>query len=149
MPWNTLATTDVTDQMTQGEVSALENIQGASTQLQAILTRVTNQAISQILAGGNPIGPTGTIPDSVAQDIIAITRWRWLSSFPALRAFKTEDREKENDSAQKHLSSIAAGKERTEIPANAQTIQAPVNAVGVVRPGVRFRPGGFDKIGST
>lgn len=149
MSWNTLATTDVTEQMTAGEVAALENIQGASTQLQAILTRVTNQAVSQILAGGNPIGPAGTVPDSVAQDVIAITRWRWLSSFPSLKAFKTEDREKEHDKGQAHLSSIAAGKEKTEIPANAQAIQAPVNAVGIVRKGAPLRPGGFDKIGST
>jgi hypothetical protein len=136
MSWNTLATTDVTNQMTAGEIAALQNIQGADTELQGILTRVVNQARSQIKAGGNQVDQTGvTVPDSVAQDCIDIARWKWLSSFPALKAFKTEEREKAHDSAQKHLSGIASqnpNRERVELPANADTtpVAVPMPSVG-------------------
>lgn len=134
MSWGTLATTDVTDQMSAGEVAALNNI--SADELSAILSRVTNQARSQIKAGGNQVDQTGiTVPDSLAQAVIDITRWKWLSSFPALRAFKTEEREKAHDDAQKRLALIASQKpdrERVELPATADTTPSPIDDVQVV-----------------
>lgn len=128
--------------MTPGEIAALQNIQGATTELQAILTRVLNQARSQIKAGGNqvdqpPPGAGATVPDSVAQDCIEITRWKWLCSFPALRAFKTAEREKAHDAAQKHLSGIAGqnpNRERVELPPNTDPTPAAVPQPFVGRP---------------
>jgi hypothetical protein len=131
--WNTLATTDVTEQMTSGEVAALENI--TSDQLQPILAKALNAARSQIKAGGNQVDQTGvTVPDSLAQTLIDIVRWKWLASFPALRAFKTEEREKAHDTGVKRLAAIASSdpkRERTELPATADTTPLPVDGVQV------------------
>jgi hypothetical protein len=133
MSWNTLETTDVINQMTAAEVAALENI--TSDQLEAIVTIAVNGARSSIKAGGNQVDQTGaTVPDALRQSIIDITRWKWLSSFPALKAFKTEDREKAHDKAQTRLEKIAGQdpkRERTELPANADTTPAPIDGTQV------------------
>lgn len=135
MSWNTLSTTDVVGQMTSGEVASLQTIQGGSTELQGILTKAVAAARSQIKAGGNQVDQSGpTLPDALSQAVIDITRWKWLCSFIALAPYKTKEREKAHDDAQKRLAAIASGdpkRERTELPATADLTPQPVDGVQV------------------
>lgn len=149
MPWETsLTTDDITEQMIPDEVTALQTIQGADTQLQACLTKAIASARSKIKAGGNQVDQTSTttLPDSVVQDVVDITRWKWLSSFPALQAFKTKDRSDAYKDAMAHLRDIASQKpdrERVELPANVDTTPAAVPLPSVGCPKRRMREDGI------
>jgi hypothetical protein len=92
-----------------------------------------------IKAGGNQLDFTSdtTIPDQLADETIAIARWRWLSSFPALKAFKTDERKKANDDALallERISSQSADRPRVELPAVADSTPSPLIAPNVKKP---------------
>jgi len=131
--WNLIETDDVLTEFTPAEQAALQNIQGAATGLAAILAKVVSRMRSQIKAGGNQLDMTGpTIPDSLQEEAVAIARWRWLNSFPALVAFKTRERQDAYGAAQKTMAAISSdqpGRPRVELPAIADTSAAPVDAV--------------------
>lgn len=135
MSWSTIQTSDVLTEFTPAEQATLNNIQGATTELSAILGKVVAGMRSQIKAGGNQLDMTGqTIPDSLQEEAVALARWRWLSSFPALKSFKTRERQDANDAAQKvmmEISSNKPGRPRTELPAIPDTSPSPVDAIQV------------------
>ena len=109
--WSTIATTDILSEFTPQEQVSLNAIQGVSTALAAILSRVVNAARDSILAGGNPISPTAaTIPDQVRTEIIAIARWKWLISFPQLKNLQTDARKQAAADAEALLQLIASQK---------------------------------------
>ena len=130
MAWTTIAASDVLNELTPIEQTALQSIQGGSTNLPAILTKVVKQARSQINAGGNQLDQTGlTVPDSLVEDLISIARWRWILSFPALKFLATSQREKNNDLAETRLRTIATqqpDRERTELPTVEDTTPVPI-----------------------
>ena len=122
MPWSTIASTDVLNELTPVEQNTLQSIQGGSTNLPAIVTKVIKKIRSMIKAGGNPLDGSSlvTIPDSLVEEAISISRWKWILSFPALKFLATKERKDANDAAEARLKDIASQdphRERTEMPA--------------------------------
>ena len=112
MPWNTLAASDVTVEISPDEVTALNTIEGSNAVLAAILVTVLAGLQAQILVGGNQIGPAGTIPDQIRGEAIAIARWRWFCSLPKTD-LQSESRKAQYYSAMERMSTIMQGKEKT------------------------------------
>jgi hypothetical protein len=133
--WQQVSTADVLSEFTPAEQAALQGIQGATTELATVLARVVAKMRSQIKAGGNQLDMTGqTIPDGLQEEAVAITRWRWLNSFPALAALKTKERKNAYDQATAMMNTISSNepnRPRTELPAIADTTAAPVDGVQV------------------
>ncbi len=133
--WNTISTNDVLNEFTPAEQAALQGIQGAATELAAVLARVVAKMRSQIKAGGNPLDMTGaTIPDGLQEEAVALARWRWLNSFPALAAFKTRERKDASDAAQKTMLLISSNqpeRPRVELPEAPDPTPSPVDATQV------------------
>jgi hypothetical protein len=136
MPWSTIAASEVVEQISPQEVTSLQTIQGNSTTLATILAGVVNSARAYIRAGGNQLDAEGTIPDQVRQEVIDITLWRWLKSFPKLKQFQTDERKEASQEALKTLKELSRPDSgvRVELPAaaTAEANPAPVNAVAVV-----------------
>jgi len=153
MAWNQLSTQDVLNEFTAAEQAVLQNIQPGTNELQAILTKTVAKVRGNIKAGGNMLDQTGpTIPDQLAEETIAMARWSWLSSFPALKVLKTPEREKADANARatlKEIASNAPNRPRVEMPLVADTTPAPTNAVARVRRGQRVHTHSFDKFGET
>ena len=153
MSWNTIAEADVLNEFTPVEQVTLAGLQ-ASDSLPGILTNVVNAARGNIVAGGNQLGPAGTIPDQLRSEVIAIARWKWLMAFPQIKSMQTEGRKNAAKEAQDLLNLVASNKAdrpRVEIPDTGTAIatKSPVGAVGLVRPGQKLDTHGYGKIGST
>lgn len=153
MSWNQITTQDVLNEFTQAEQAVLQNIQPGSHELAAILDKTVRRVRSMIKAGGNMLDQSSlTIPDQLAEESIAIARWQWLSSFPALKTLKTDERRQAYADAQNYLKEIASGKPdrpRIELPPVADSTNAPTNSVAVVRPGRCLHTRSFDRLGET
>jgi hypothetical protein len=139
MAWNEITDDDVLNEFTPAEKAMLNNIQGGKGNLPDVLTKVIGKVRGSIKAGGNQLDFTSatTIPDQLADETIAIARWRWLSSFPALKAFKTDERKKASDDAMallERISSQATDRPRVELPAVADTTPPPIIAPAVKKP---------------
>jgi len=139
MAWNEIKTDDVLNEFTPAEKAMLNNIQGNDGQLASILAKVIGKVRGSIKAGGNQLDFTTdqTIPDQLADETIAIARWRWLSSFPALKAFKTDERKKANDDALallERISSQASDRPRVELPAVTDATPSPIIGPAIKRP---------------
>ncbi|MGO8698561.1 MAG: hypothetical protein ACLQVY_12670 [Limisphaerales bacterium] len=148
MPWNTLQVTDVTAEILPEEVTMLNSIQGSNGILSALLSTVLAELQAQILVGGNQIGQTGTIPDQVRGDAIAIARWRWFCSLPKTD-LQCEFRREQYLEAMKRFERIREGKEKVEIPASPQNVIGPSFRVETVRRGHKLRTHDFDTLGET
>ena len=153
MSWNALSTQDVLNEFTAAEQAVLQNIQPGTNELDAILDKTVRRVRSMIKAGGNMLDQSAlTIPDQLAEETIAMARWTWLSSFPALKVLKTPEREKTSAEALIYLKDIATNKPdrpRVELPAVADTTPAPTNAVALVRRGRHIHTHSFDKLGES
>jgi hypothetical protein len=148
MPWNTLATTDITAEILPDEVTLLNTIQGSSSVLSAILASVTAEILAGILVGGNQIGQPGTVPDQIRSDAIALARWKWFCSLPKTD-LQSDFRRAQYDEAVKRMEKIRAGKEKVEIPAQPQSATGPSFRMEAIRRGHRLSTHSFDKIGET
>ena len=122
MSWRPIYLTDLFSEMTDTEVALLKNIQSSpdADKLTGLLQKVVRAARGAIQAGGNSVDLDETLlPDQVISDVIAIARWKWLTSFPVLKAFQTDARKTAADEAQKRLDNMAtAGKPKVEPPQN-------------------------------
>ena len=151
--WSSLSTQDVLNEFTTAEQVQLQNIQGGTNQLAVILDKTVRRVRSLIKAGGNMLDQSAsTIPDQLAEEVIVITRWQWLSAFPGLKALKTDERRQAYADAQELLKEIASNKPerpRVELPAAPDATSAPTNAVAVVRRGRRLHTRSFDRLGET
>ena len=107
MSWNTIAASDVLTEFTPQEQASLNAIQGSSGNLGSILTNVIALARGNIRAGGYTLAPGSTIPDQLRLDVIAIARWRWLASLPALKSIQTDYRKEQYTEAMKRLDMVA------------------------------------------
>jgi hypothetical protein len=136
MPWSTIAASEVLEQISPQEATALQTIQGNSTTLAAVLSGVVNSARAYIRAGGNQMDAEGTIPDQFRQEVIDISLWRWLKSFPKLKQFQTDERKDAYTDALKTLKEVSRKDSgiRVELPAaaTAEVNPAPVNSIRVV-----------------
>lgn len=139
MAWNEISAADVLNEFTPAEQAVLNNIQGGSGNLALVLTKVIGKVRGCVKAGGNQLdlsSPT-SIPDQLADETISIARWRWLSSFPALKVFKTEERKKANDDAEallKEISSQTADRPRVELPPVTDSTPSPLIGPSVKKP---------------
>lgn len=126
MAWSTIAAAEVLQEFTPQEKAALESIQGASTQLAAILARSVKKFRGAIRAGGQSVSTTAdTIPDDIRDDVIAHARWKWLISFPQLKTFQTAERKAAHDEALKVISGLRDASIRVENPTDATADPTP------------------------
>src|SRR5271165_4890057 len=80
--WITFTHQDVLNNLTPVETAALQSVQGAVDGLTAQVAKATTTLRGKCKAGGNQLGPDGTIPASLLADAVALATWLWLSSFP-------------------------------------------------------------------
>ena len=130
MSWTTITSDDVLSEFTPIETAALQNIQGVTDNLDVIVTRVLKKIRSMIKGGGNQLDQTGnTIPDGLVEEAIAMARWKWITSFPALKFLASDARKTANDDAMERLQNIASqdpARERTELPVTADATPSPL-----------------------
>lgn len=107
--WSTLTANNVLAEFTPVEKSTLNSIQGVTTALAGIVTGVSGQVRKAYTDGGRPLDPDSatTIPASEFERAIAIARWKWLNSFPALKALQTDARKKASEDAETYFTQIA------------------------------------------
>jgi hypothetical protein len=148
MPWNTLATTDVTAEILPDEVTALNTIQGSTSILAGILANVIAEVQASILVGGNQIGQSGTVPDQIREDVIALVRWKWFASLPKTD-LQSDLRRQQYDEAVKRLGNIRNGSEKVEIPTDPQNVSGPSFRMETIRRGHRLDTHSFDTLGET
>jgi hypothetical protein len=146
--WNTLATTDVTAEILPDEVAALNTIQGSTGILAGILGNVIAEVQASILVGGNQIGQSGTVPDQIREDVIAMARWKWFASLPKTD-LQSDFRRQQYDEAVKRLGNIRKGAEKVEIPLNPQNVTGPSFRMEMIRQGHRMDSHSFDTLGET
>jgi hypothetical protein len=133
MAWSTISIAEVLDELSPQEAAAFNAIQGASGTQANILTRVVNMARGSLKAGGNQLDAAGTVPDQLRNEVIDLTLWRWLKKFPALKNLQTKERKDAADAARATFREVAVGGMRIELPAAADPVPAPVNAIQLVR----------------
>ena len=143
MSWSAITADEILEQLTPVETATLNNIQSATDQLDKILGRTVRAARGSIAAGGNPLGSDGTIPDQVRNDVIALARWTWLCSFPALKSMQTDGRKAAATDAQARLDAIANGKTKVELPSSGDVSTVPTQRAkfgtrGVDQPARKF-----------
>jgi len=131
--WNTISPDEI--DLLPEELDALETIEGSRGVLAGILSRTIKAARGTIIAAGNRLGPEGTAPDQIRQEIIDIARWVWFASFPAMKSLATPERQRMHDQAHNTLAQIASGSIRVEVPLQAIQTPAPGNAAALLRPG--------------
>jgi hypothetical protein len=148
MSWNTLATTDVTAEILPDEVTALNTIQGSSGILAGIMANMIAEVQSSILVGGNQIGQSGTVPDQIREDVIALVRWKWFASLPRTD-LQSDFRRQQYDEAVKRLGNIRDGSEKVEIPTDPQNVSGPSFRMDMIRRGHRLDTHSFDTLGET
>jgi hypothetical protein len=148
MSWNPLAATDVTAEILPDEVTALNTVQGSTAILAGILGNVVAEVQSSILVGGNQIGQSGTIPDQIREDVIALVRWKWFTSLPKTD-LQSDFRREQYKEAVKRLEAIRTGREKVEIPLQPQNIAGPSFRMELARGGHRLDTNSFDTLGET
>ena len=131
--WSSITAAEI--DLLPDELAALQAIEGSSAILPNILARTVNAARASIIAGGNQLGPQDTIPDQIRQEVIDITRWAWIASFPDIKPLASSARERLHDRALGMLMNIASGSIKVEVPSVAIMTPAPGNAAALLRPG--------------
>lgn len=115
MPWKKITDAEVLEEFTPQEQTAITAIQGGD-KLSGVVKRVTESWRGTILMGGNQLGASGTLPESVREDAVSEMRWRWLISLPSLKSLQTKARETAYDDARELKKEIRQGKTKTEVP---------------------------------
>lgn len=116
MPWSTVTESEVLQELSPSENTALENVHISGGTLAGILSRAINAARGAVLSGGGTLGAAGTVPDSLKSDVIAIARWRFLTSISQLKALQTEERKDLYRDAEEKLKLVASGDYQVEDP---------------------------------
>lgn len=130
MSWTAINTSDVLDELTPGENSTLENIHGATAKLAHIVTRAVAKFRGAILAGKMELGEEGKVPESIADDVVAFARWKFLTSIPQARTMQTEERKLAWQEALKVIAELRTGKLAVESPSDGSAQSgAPVTLV--------------------
>lgn len=122
MAWREITTADILNEFTTDEKTALNNIQGATTQLQSVLSNVVAALRGCISAGQYQLGLPNTIPDQFRTCVIDVVRWRWLVSFPKLETLQTDGRKAAYDTAVEQFNSIATRQLSVESPMQSSTV---------------------------
>lgn len=112
MAWSTLTIDDVA--LSAPEKAALDAID-ASQRVDIVDDEIAS-ARGKIQAGGNLLGPDGTLPDMLFGEVISIIRWRWLITFPKLDRLQTKERQKEAEDAEEIFRQIMRREIKVEVP---------------------------------
>ena len=132
MPWTQITIEDVLGEFSLQEQQSLigQNAVGA---LDGFIRKAVNSARGSMIAGGAPLGPPGTLPESLIPDVIGVIRWRWLSSAPGLEQFKSKERADLYRDGRAALKDVSAGQLKVELPDAAETTNetavSPVNQI--------------------
>jgi hypothetical protein len=129
-------------------VTALNTIQRSTSTLAGILANVIAEVQASILVGGNQIGQSGTVPDQIREDVIALVRWKWFASLPKTD-LQSDLRRQQYDEAVKRLGNIRNGSEKVEIPTDPQNVSGPSFRMETIRRGHRLDTHSFDTLGET
>jgi hypothetical protein len=130
MPWRQITVEEVNQEFTPQEAATLKNIQGAQDNLPNVLGRVVEQARGAIRAGSYPLADDASaLPSQLVTTVIDLAVWRYLKSFPTLKALQTKDRKDAYDAAMTRLKDVANQKENIEPP------DADTNTSAQPRPG--------------
>lgn len=117
MSWATISDAQVLAEFTPQEKTAINAIQGASTNLAAVRGDVVGAWRGAISAAGHEVSATAaTVPDQFRPYIIAIIRWNWLVSLPSLKAMQTKERADAAKRAEDKLAAVEAGDVPVESP---------------------------------
>lgn len=154
MPWREITTSNVLKHFTPAEQATLNNIMGGVDDLSDKITDAIGAVRGFVAAGGNPLDGASltTIPDQLRSHTIAVVVWGWLSSFPALKVFKTDARREANDAAEKMFALVGSQdpkRPRIEQPTVILNQTAPVGGVATVRKGDHVHRRGFGRMGSS
>jgi hypothetical protein len=150
MSWQSITAADVLTEWNTKEPALVKNQQAATDNLPAILTRIVNACRGAVRAGGGQIGPDGTIPDQLREEVITIARWRLLLSLPEVNdSMLGKARKDDYTAAQQTLRDVAEGKLKIEVPDTALPTPGPGNAVSIPRPGRPVNSSGFGKMGTS
>lgn len=114
--WNIPVYQDVMERFSDSEKSALQALQGVPDQLKKILEKTVRSARGKIKAGGGQLGPDCTIPDSVHDEVVSITIWRWITAFSKNDKLQTDARKQNYTDALAVLTKVACGEQRVELP---------------------------------
>ncbi len=113
MSWITLTTDEVVEEFNERELTALNALKGREA-LGGILARVVARVRGAVYAGGTVLGEDGTIPDSLALDAVALTRWRFLISVAKNEGLQTEGRKAAAEAAEERLVRVEKGELKVE-----------------------------------
>lgn len=154
MSWREIKTGDVLGYFTPNEQAMLQNIINGADTLSPKIVDCVGSVRGFISAGANQLDGASlvSIPDQLRPQTIAYTAWEWLSSFPALKIFKTDDRKQAAADAEKLFERIGSQEKdrpRVELPDVILNKAAPVGAVQVARPGQHVHRHGLNKMGGT
>lgn len=116
MSWIAITDAEVLDEITPAENAALRNIQGATDKLPRILARCVGKFRGAMLAANMALGDDGKVPESIADDVVAYARWRFLISVPQAKALQTEERKDAYKEAVAVLNKLRAGDMPVESP---------------------------------
>jgi len=131
--WNTITTQTVMSRFSDAEKAALAALQSAPDQITQVLIDVTDSVRGKIKAGGNRLGPDGTIPNSLKLEVVSLALWLWITGFSKNEKLQTDGRKQNYNDALAVLKDVAAGKQKVELPdpGEADTTAAPTNAIQV------------------
>lgn len=131
--WNTVTVQTVMSRFSDAEKAALSALQSAPDQITRVLCDVTDSARGKIKAGGNRLGPDGTVPNSLKLEVVSIALWLWITGFSRNEKLQTDGRKQNYHDALAVLKDVAAGKQKVELPdpGETDTTAAPTNAVQV------------------
>lgn len=124
MAWSGLTDQEVLDEFTPQEKATLNAIQGSTATLARIVGRAIGETRGAVQGGGYPLGESGTVPDALRSDVIALARWRWLISFPSLKALQTKERKDAYDDAREKLEKVSQQKFSIESPTDSGASQS-------------------------
>ena len=131
--WNTVTTQAVMSRFSDAEKSALAALQSAPDQIARVLCDVTDSVRGKIKAGGNRLGPDGTVPNSLKLEVVSLALWLWITGFSKNEKLQTDGRKQNYLDALAVLKDVAAGKQKIELPDPGETdsTAAPTNAIQV------------------
>lgn len=122
MSWQIPTADDVLSEFTPTENAAISTLMGSGSldstaKLSAVLTRVIAEVRAYIMSGDYALDDDPlTIPLGLFNDAIAIARWRFLVSVPALKQLQTDERKDAYKDALTKLALIAKGEFAVEPP---------------------------------
>jgi hypothetical protein len=115
-PWTQITAEDVLGECFSNAESQALIGQNATGSLAGMIAKAVNAWRGDITIGGGPLGPDGTLPNSIVPDVQSYIAWRWLSTSPGLEQYKTSDRRDLYKDAMDLRKSIKKGETKVELP---------------------------------